>query len=52
MLTGKRYSLLDVTAMLMMVFGLIMFTLADNSVSPSFNTYGKLYVQQFILERL
>ena len=39
--TGKRYSVLDVSAMLLMVVGLIMFTLADNSLSPSFNSYGK-----------
>lgn len=41
---GKKYSPLDVTAMLMMVFGLIFFTLADNSVSPSFNTYGVILI--------
>ncbi|KAH3695464.1 adenosine 3'-phospho 5'-phosphosulfate transporter 2-like [Dreissena polymorpha] len=44
LIQGKRYSLIDVTAMLMMVFGLIMFTLADSSVSASFNTYGVLLI--------
>ncbi|XP_045157914.2 adenosine 3'-phospho 5'-phosphosulfate transporter 2-like [Mercenaria mercenaria] len=44
LIQGKRYSPLDVTAMLMMVVGLILFTLADNSVSPSFNTYGVILI--------
>lgn len=37
---GRRYNCLDVSAMLSMVIGLILFTLADSSVSPNFNTYG------------
>ncbi|KAL4235824.1 hypothetical protein ACF0H5_004214 [Mactra antiquata] len=41
---GKRYSILDITAVLLMVVGLILFTLADNSVSPSFNTYGVILI--------
>ncbi|XP_060583195.1 adenosine 3'-phospho 5'-phosphosulfate transporter 2-like [Ruditapes philippinarum] len=44
LIQGKKYSPLDVTAMLMMVVGLILFTLADNSVSPSFNTYGVILI--------
>jgi len=36
---------IDVIAVLCMCVGLILFTLADSSVSPSFNTYGKyIYV--------
>lgn len=37
---GKRYTCIEVTAMLCMCVGLILFTLADSSVSPSFDTYG------------
>lgn len=37
---GRRYNCLDVSAMLSMVIGLILFTLADSSISPNFNTYG------------
>lgn len=39
---GKKYKCIDVTAVLCMCVGLILFTLADSSVSPSFNTYGML----------
>jgi hypothetical protein len=39
--TGKKYKCIDVSAMLCMCIGLILFTLADSSVSPSFNTYGR-----------
>jgi len=35
--------------MLLMVVGLIMFTLADNSLSPSFNSYGKYLYTIFII---
>ena len=39
-ISGKKYTVIDVCAVFMMVIGLILFTLADNQVSPSFNTYG------------
>lgn len=40
----KRYSCIDVAAVLCMCVGLILFTLADSSVSPSFNTYGVILI--------
>ncbi|XP_060078787.1 adenosine 3'-phospho 5'-phosphosulfate transporter 2-like [Ylistrum balloti] len=40
----KRYSCIDVAAVLCMCVGLILFTLADSSVSPSFNTYGVVLI--------
>ena len=39
---GKKYGVLDFIACLMMSGGLIFFTLADSSVSPTFSVYGKL----------
>lgn len=39
---GKKYSLIDFIACLCMSCGLIFFTLADSSVSPSFNLFGTL----------
>ncbi|KAK3089531.1 hypothetical protein FSP39_004331 [Pinctada imbricata] len=42
--TGKKYGMLDVSAVLCMCFGLICFTLADSTVSPSFNTYGVMLI--------
>uniref|UniRef100_A0A0B6ZVJ6 Adenosine 3'-phospho 5'-phosphosulfate transporter 2 n=1 Tax=Arion vulgaris TaxID=1028688 RepID=A0A0B6ZVJ6_9EUPU len=44
LIQGKRFSLIDVTACLCMSVGLILFTLADSSVSPNFNTYGVLLI--------
>ena len=41
-ISGKKYTVIDVCAVISMVIGLICFTLADNRVSPSFNTYGNL----------
>ncbi|KAK2173450.1 hypothetical protein NP493_873g01021 [Ridgeia piscesae] len=37
---GKRYGVTDVLACLCMSVGLIFFTLADSSVSPTFSSYG------------
>ncbi|XP_052774414.1 adenosine 3'-phospho 5'-phosphosulfate transporter 2-like [Mya arenaria] len=44
LIQGKRYSVIDVTAMMLMVVGLILFALADSSVSPNFNTYGVVLI--------
>lgn len=41
LVSGKRYNCIDVTAMLTMCLGLIMFTLADRTVQPNFNLYGE-----------
>ena len=38
--SGKQYSALDFIACACMSFGLICFTLADSTVSPSFNLFG------------
>ncbi|GMT37611.1 hypothetical protein PFISCL1PPCAC_28908, partial [Pristionchus fissidentatus] len=43
-LQGKRYGLLDVSAAVLMSFGLIMFTLADSAVSPMFDPRGYLMI--------
>ncbi|CAL1536027.1 unnamed protein product [Lymnaea stagnalis] len=40
LIQSKRFSLIDITACICMSVGLILFTLADNAVSPNFNTYG------------
>ena len=40
-IAGKRFSWYDVSACLCMSIGLILFTLADSSVQPNFNMYGK-----------
>lgn len=37
---GKRYNLLDFSAAVLMSLGLIMFSLADNKVSPNFDLRG------------
>ena len=47
--TGKKYGVTDVVACLCMSSGLIFFTLADNSVSPTFSTYGKLHFSIILL---
>ncbi|KAK3601980.1 hypothetical protein CHS0354_025491 [Potamilus streckersoni] len=44
LIQGKKYSMIDVTAVLCMVIGLALFTLADNSVLPNFNAYGVLLI--------
>ncbi|KAI0207237.1 Adenosine 3'-phospho 5'-phosphosulfate transporter 2 [Lamellibrachia satsuma] len=41
---GKKYGVTDVVACLCMSTGLIFFTLADNSVSPTFSTYGVILI--------
>lgn len=40
--SGKRYGWIDVLAAICMSVGLILFTLADNQVSPNFNVKGKI----------
>ncbi|KAJ8305265.1 hypothetical protein KUTeg_015810 [Tegillarca granosa] len=44
LIQGKRYKPIDVGAVLCMCSGLIMFTLADSSVYPKFNTYGVILI--------
>ncbi|KRZ70094.1 Adenosine 3'-phospho 5'-phosphosulfate transporter 2 [Trichinella papuae] len=44
MIGGKRYSLYDYIAVLLMTVGLIMFSLADAAVNPEFNSTGFLCV--------
>ncbi|BFZ00032.1 hypothetical protein BsWGS_03071 [Bradybaena similaris] len=44
LIQGKKFSLIDIIACLCMSVGLILFTLADSSVSPSFNTYGVVLI--------
>ncbi|XP_005098299.1 adenosine 3'-phospho 5'-phosphosulfate transporter 2 [Aplysia californica] len=41
---GKKFSLIDVSACLCMSVGLILFTLADSTVSPNFSTYGIILI--------
>ncbi|KAH8868796.1 Adenosine 3'-phospho 5'-phosphosulfate transporter 2 [Schistosoma japonicum] len=38
---GKRYSIYEVTAVLLMTLGLICFTLVDVSIQPKFTLFGK-----------
>ncbi|XP_052096488.1 adenosine 3'-phospho 5'-phosphosulfate transporter 2-like [Mytilus californianus] len=49
LIQGKKYNCIDVTAVLCMCIGLILFTLADSSVSPSFNTYGVILISLALL---
>lgn len=49
LIQGKKYNCIDVTAVLFMCIGLILFTLADSSVSPSFNTYGVILISLALL---
>lgn len=39
---GKKFTLVDWIACILMSTGLIFFTLADSSVSPSFSLYGNV----------
>jgi adenosine 3'-phospho 5'-phosphosulfate transporter B3 len=41
--SGKKFGVTDISACICMSIGLILFTLADSTVQPNFNTYGKLY---------
>lgn len=40
LIQGKRYGFVDVTACVSMCVGLAIFTIADSTVSPNFDTYG------------
>jgi len=40
----KVYKVIDIVAASCMCAGLILFTLADNKVSPDFNLIGELYI--------
>lgn len=44
LILGKRYGIMDLVACTCMSMGLIFFSLADSSISPSFNIYGKSLV--------
>jgi len=39
---GKKFTVVDWVACVLMSIGLIFFTLADSSVSPSFSLYGNM----------
>ena len=43
-LAGKKYTLLDGVALVCMSVGLILFTLADNTVQPNFDQTGKMKI--------
>lgn len=45
LVSGKRFGPIDVSACLCMSIGLIFFTLADSTMSPSFNMYGEYGTQ-------
>ena len=47
--SGKRYTLLDVTACLCMSIGLIFFTLADSKMSPNFSAYGVFLINMALV---
>jgi len=42
---GKKFTVVDWIACILMSIGLIFFTLADSSVSPSFSLYGNFSSQ-------
>ncbi|XP_077990937.1 adenosine 3'-phospho 5'-phosphosulfate transporter 2-like [Glandiceps talaboti] len=44
LIQGKRYSVIDVTAVMCMSVGLILFTLADVEVSPKFDQTGVILI--------
>ncbi|XP_071118629.1 adenosine 3'-phospho 5'-phosphosulfate transporter 2-like [Haliotis cracherodii] len=44
LIQGKKFNAIDITACLMMSIGLILFMLADSSVSPNFNQYGVILI--------
>ncbi|XGW17814.1 hypothetical protein V3C99_002425 [Haemonchus contortus] len=46
---GKRYGCIDLFAAVLMSIGLIMFTLADNSVSPNFDPRGYIMISGALL---
>jgi adenosine 3'-phospho 5'-phosphosulfate transporter B3 len=43
LIQGKRFNVYDVSATIMMTFGLMFFTLADMQVQPTFEFLGKQY---------
>lgn len=46
---GRRYSIYEVLAVLLMTLGLICFTLVDVSIQPKFTLFGKLVSYVFPL---
>lgn len=43
-LAGKKYTILDMVACLLMTIGLIFFTFADQKVSPNFDPTGVILI--------
>ncbi|XP_041358037.1 adenosine 3'-phospho 5'-phosphosulfate transporter 2-like isoform X1 [Gigantopelta aegis] len=44
LIQGKKFSMIDIAACVCMSLGLILFTLADSTVSPNFNLYGVILI--------
>ncbi|XP_055956477.1 adenosine 3'-phospho 5'-phosphosulfate transporter 2 [Patella vulgata] len=44
LIQGKKFNIIDVSACVCMSLGLILFTLADSTVSPEFNLYGIILI--------
>ncbi|EDV26218.1 uncharacterized protein TRIADDRAFT_24343 [Trichoplax adhaerens] len=44
LIQGKKYTLADLVAALLMCVGLILFTLADSKVSPTFDSFGVILI--------
>lgn len=44
LIQGKRFGVYDVSAAVLMSLGLVLFTLADNSVSPNFDSRGYVMI--------
>ncbi|XP_059470254.1 adenosine 3'-phospho 5'-phosphosulfate transporter 2 [Neocloeon triangulifer] len=49
LLQSKRYGFLDVSAVICMCVGLVLFTLADTEVSPNFNVIGVVMISCALL---
>lgn len=49
LIQGKRYGMLDISAAVLMSFGIIVFTLADSKVSPNFDPTGYFMISGALL---
>ncbi|CAI5446741.1 unnamed protein product [Caenorhabditis angaria] len=49
LIQGKRYGLLDIASVVLMSAGIVMFTLADNKVSPIFDSRGYIMISGALL---
>ncbi|CAP28785.3 Protein CBR-PST-2 [Caenorhabditis briggsae] len=49
LIQGKRYGWIDISAAILMSLGIIMFTLADNKVSPNFDSRGYIMISGALL---